>query len=122
MTAFIIRRSCQSSVISASTSSIVFAGVYAIGDPLEISVPADATQAEIAQAVQSSGSDSPSYQQYSKFVGNASHGDSGNSFVFNQPAIQSISQRSPATSESACVALSSASAIGSPSDSVAGSK
>lgn len=105
MTAFIIRRLCQSLVILALTSLIVFAGVYAIGDPIEILVPADATQAEIAQAVRSLGLDLPLYQQYLKFVGNALHGDLGNSFVFNQPAIQLILQRLPATLELACVAL-----------------
>lgn len=105
MTAFIIRRLCQSLVILALTSLIVFAGVYAIGDPIEILVPADATQAEIAQAVQSLGLDLPLYQQYLKFVGNALHGDLGNSFVFNQPAIQLILQRLPATLELACVEL-----------------
>lgn len=112
MTAFIIRRLCQSLVILALTSLIVFAGVYAIGDPIEILVPADATQAEIAQAVQSLGLDLPLYQQYLKFVGNALHGDLGNSFVFNQPAIQLILQRLPATLELACVALLLALAIG----------
>lgn len=122
MTAFIIRRLCQSLVILALTSLIVFAGVYAIGDPIEILVPADATQAEIAQAVQSLGLDLPLYQQYLKFVGNALHGDLGNSFVFNQPAIQLILQRLPATLELACVALLLALAIGLPLGLVAGLK
>lgn len=122
MTAFIIRRLCQSLVILALTSLIVFAGVYAIGDPIEILVPADATQAEIAQAVRSLGLDLPLYQQYLKFVGNALHGDLGNSFVFNQPAIQLILQRLPATLELACVALLLALAIGLPLGLVAGLK
>lgn len=122
MTAFIIRRLCQSLAILALTSLIVFAGVYAIGDPIEILVPADATQAEIAQAVQSLGLDLPLYQQYLKFVGNALHGDLGNSFVFNQPAIQLILQRLPATLELACVALLLALAIGLPLGLVAGLK
>lgn len=122
MTAFIIRRLCQSLVILALTSLIVFAGVYAIGDPIEILVPADATQAEIAQAVQSLGLDLPLYQQYLKFVGNALHGDLGNSFVFNLPAIQLILQRLPATLELACVALLLALAIGLPLGLVAGLK
>lgn len=122
MTTFIIRRLCQSLVILALTSLIVFAGVYAIGDPIEILVPADATQAEIAQAVQSLGLDLPLYQQYLKFVGNALHGDLGNSFVFNQPAIQLILQRLPATLELACVALLLALAIGLPLGLVAGLK
>jgi len=122
MTAFIIRRLCQSMVILAITSLIVFAGVYAIGDPIEILVPADATPAEIAQAVQSLGLDLPLYQQYLKFVANALHGDLGNSFVFNQPAIQLILQRLPATLELACVALLLALAIGLPLGLVAGLK
>ncbi|KAF1023713.1 MAG: Dipeptide transport system permease protein DppB [Paracidovorax wautersii] len=122
MTAFIIRRLCQSVVILALTSLIVFAGVYAIGDPIEILVPADASQADIAQAVQSLGLDLPLHQQYLKFVGNALHGDLGNSFVFNQPAIQLILQRLPATLELACVALLLALVIGLPLGLVAGLK
>lgn len=122
MTAFIIRRLCQSAVILALTSLIVFAGVYAIGDPIEILVPADASQADIAQAVQSLGLDLPLHLQYLKFVGNALHGDLGNSFVFNQPAIQLILQRLPATLELACVALLLALVIGLPLGLVAGLK
>ncbi|KQX26553.1 ABC transporter permease [Variovorax sp. Root434] len=120
MTAFIIRRLCQSLVILVLTSLIVFAGVYAIGDPIEILVPADASQAEIAQAVQSLGLDLPLHLQYLKFVGNALQGDLGNSFVFNQPAIQLILQRLPATLELACVALLLALLIGLPLGLVAG--
>jgi len=122
MTAFIIRRLCQSVVILALTSLIVFAGVYAIGDPIEILVPADASQAEIAQAVASLGLDLPLYQQYLKFVGNALHGDLGRSFVYNQPAIQLILQRLPATLELAFVALLLALVIGLPLGLVAGLK
>ncbi|MBB1225832.1 ABC transporter permease, partial [Klebsiella pneumoniae] len=84
---------------------IVFAGVYAIGDPTEILVPAAATQAEIAQAVQSLGLDLPLYQQYLKFVGNALHGDLGTSFVHGIPAIELIVQRIPATFELVIVAI-----------------
>ncbi|CAM3440666.1 ABC transporter permease [Paracidovorax anthurii] len=122
MTAFIIRRLCQSLVILVLTSLIVFAGVYAIGDPIEILVPADASQAEIAQAVHSLGLDLPLHQQYLKFVGNALQGDLGHSFVFNQPAIQLILQRLPATLELAFVALLLALLVGLPLGLVAGLK
>ncbi|MDQ0023837.1 peptide/nickel transport system permease protein [Variovorax paradoxus] len=122
MTAFIIRRLCQSLVILVVTSLIVFAGVYAIGDPIEILVPADASQAEIAQAVQSLGLDLPLHGQYLKFVANALQGDLGNSFVFNQPAIQLILQRLPATLELAFVALLLALLVGLPLGLVAGLK
>ena len=122
MMAFIIRRFIQSLVVLLFTSVIVFLGVYAIGDPIEILVPADATQAEIAQAVHSLGLDLPLYQQYLKFLGNALHGDLGTSFVFNQPSIQLILQRLPATLELACVALLLSLVIGLPLGLLAGLK
>lgn len=122
MTAFIIRRLCQSIVILVLTSLIVFVGVYAIGDPIQILVPADATQAEIEQAVRSLGLDLPLYQQYLHFVNHALHGDLGTSFVFNQPAIQLILQRLPATLELACMAVVLALLIGLPLGLAAGLK
>lgn len=99
MTAFIIRRLCQSLVILALTSLIVFAGVYAIGDPIEILVPADATQAEIAQAVQSLGLDLPLYQQFWNYLVKIAHGDLGNSVLTAKPIIQDIATYFPATIE-----------------------
>jgi len=114
MTSFIIRRLCQSIVILILTSLIVFAGVYAIGDPIQILIPADATQAEIAQAVHSLGLDQPLYRQYLQFVSHTLHGDLGTSFVFNQPAIQLILQRLPATLELVCIAVVLALIIGLP--------
>jgi peptide/nickel transport system permease protein len=122
MMAFIIRRFIQSLAVLLCTSLIVFLGVYAIGDPIEILVPADATQAEIAQAVQSLGLDLPLHEQYLKFLGNALHGDLGTSFVFNQPSIQLILQRLPATLELACVALLLSLLIGLPLGLLAGLK
>jgi len=55
-------------------------------------------------------------------VGNALQGDLGNSFVFNQPAIQLILQRLPATLELAFVALLLALLVGLPLGLVAGLK
>ncbi|MDR6376142.1 ABC transporter permease [Paraburkholderia caledonica] len=105
MIAFIIRRLLQSVGVLLLTSVLVFCGVFAIGDPIEILVPADASPAEIAQAVHSLGLDQPLWQQYLHFVGHALHGDLGRSFVFNQPSIQLILERLPATLELAFVAL-----------------
>lgn len=105
MTVFIIRRLVQSAFVLLVTSVLVFLGVYAIGNPIEILVPADASQAEIAQAVRSLGLDQPLWQQYLTFLGNALHGDLGRSFVFNQPSISLIFERLPATLELALIAL-----------------
>jgi len=114
MTVFIIRRLVQSAFVLLVTSVLVFLGVYAIGNPIEILVPADASQAEIAQAVQSLGLDRPLWEQYLTFLGNALHGDLGRSFVFNQPSISLIFERLPATLELAFIALLLSLVIGIP--------
>jgi len=114
MTVFIIRRLVQSGFVLLVTSILVFLGVYAIGNPIEILVPADASQAEIAQAVQSLGLDRPLWQQYLTFLGNALHGDLGRSFVFNQPSISLIFERLPATLELAFIALMLSLVVGIP--------
>ncbi|WP_026873681.1 ABC transporter permease [Inquilinus limosus] len=114
MTVFIIRRLVQSAFVLLVTSVLVFLGVYAIGNPIEILVPADASQAEIAQAIQSLGLDRPLWEQYLTFLGNALHGDLGRSFVFNQPSISLIFERLPATLELAFIALLLSLVIGIP--------
>lgn len=114
MTAFVIRRLFQALIVLFITSVIVFAGVYAIGDPLEILLPADATMAERAQVTQSLGLDKPLIIQYGHFLWNALHGDLGTSFVYNQPSVSVILQRLPATLELAFCALIMALLIGIP--------
>jgi peptide/nickel transport system permease protein len=122
MIGFIIHRFVQSAGILMLTSVLVFCGVFAIGDPIQILVPADASPAEIAQAVHSLGLDQPMWRQYMLFVEHALHGDLGRSFVFNQPSIQLIMERLPATLELAVVALVMALMIGLPLGLLAGMK
>ncbi|WP_031357317.1 ABC transporter permease [Caballeronia sordidicola] len=122
MIGFIIHRFVQSAGILMLTSVLVFCGVFAIGDPIQILVPADASPAEIAQAVHSLGLDQPMWKQYLLFVEHALHGDLGRSFVFNQPSIQLIMERLPATLELAIVALVMALMIGLPLGLLAGMK
>jgi len=93
---------------------IVFAGVYAIGDPLEILLPADATMAERLQVTRSLGLDRPLIVQYGYFLLNLLQGDLGTSFVYNQPSVSIIFQRLPATLELAFCALILAILIGIP--------
>lgn len=114
MTAFIIRRCLQAVVVLFATSVIVFAGIYAIGDPLEILLPPDATIAERAQVTAALGLDRPLFVQYGHFLLNALQGDLGTSFVYNQPSISVILGRLPATLELAFCALVLAIVIGIP--------
>ncbi|WP_186268968.1 ABC transporter permease [Burkholderia gladioli] len=120
MTAFILRRIVQSAGVLLLTSVLVFCGVYAIGDPIAILVPADASPAEIAEATRALGLDQPLWHQYLHFVARALHGDLGRSFVFDEPSIRLIFERLPATLELGFVALVLALGIGLPLGLLAG--
>jgi peptide/nickel transport system permease protein len=62
------------------------------------------------------------WEQYWIFLTNALHGNLGNSFVFNEPALKLILQRMPATLELACGALLMAILLGIPLGMIAGIK
>lgn len=114
MIVFVLRRLIQTVLVLLLTSVIVFLGVYAIGDPLEILLPADATMAMREQVAASLRLDQPLPVQYFNFLTSALQGDLGNSFVFNRPALDVIFQRLPATLELTIVALVLSLLIGMP--------
>ncbi len=122
MTVFIIRRVVQSLMVLLVTSVLVFIGIYAIGNPVDILIPADASVAERDAAIQALGLDRPLIAQYWSFLVDALQGDLGRSFVFNQPAVSLIFQRLPATLELAFVALAIALILGIPLGLIAGLK
>ena len=122
MTVFILRRLMQSAVVLAVMSALVFISVFAIGNPVDILVNPQADQAEIARATAALGLDKPLWEQYLVFVGNALHGNLGNSFVFNEPSLKLIAQRMPATLELALSAMVLAVVLGLPLGLYAGLK
>jgi peptide/nickel transport system permease protein len=99
MTVYLLRRISQSFLVLIAMSMIVFVGVYAVGDPVEILISPDADQMERERAIQALGLDLPLWEQYGVFVWRALHGDLGRSFVYNEPALQLILQKMPATLE-----------------------
>lgn len=114
MTVFIIRRLLQSILVVLTMSVVVFMGIYAIGDPVDILIPDDATAAEREDARIALGLDRPLPTQYFTFLGNLLQGDLGTSFVYNIPSIELILQRLPATLELAFSALLIAVVLGIP--------
>lgn len=114
MTAFVIRRTLQAVLVLFLTAFIVFLGVYAIGDPLEILLPGDATEAERAQVAASLGLDLPLPMQFAHFLGDTLSGEFGRSFVYNRPTLDVIFQRFPATLELVVTALILSLVIGIP--------
>lgn len=105
MTVFIIQRSIQSIVVLFVVSILVFVGVYAIGNPIDLLIDSRATQAEIERVTRNLGLDRPVWEQYFVFLGAVFKGDFGDSFIYNEPAIRLILQRLPATLELALTAM-----------------
>jgi len=114
MLAFCVRRLAQSIAVLFVMSLLVFAGVYAVGNPVDILINPQADQAEIARTTAALGLDAPLPEQYLVFLGRAATGDLGTSFAFNAPAIGLILERMPATLELATAAMLIAVALGIP--------
>jgi len=111
---YIVRRVLQGFAVLAAMSLLVFAGVYAIGNPVDILVNPHADQREIARATAALGLDRPLVEQYFAFIRNAASGNLGLSFAFNVPAIGLILERMPATLELAIAAMLIAVLLGVP--------
>src|SRR2546425_968291 len=111
---YVLRRLLQSLAVLAVMSLLVFAGVYAVGNPMDILVNPQSDQDEIARATAALGLDRPLLEQYFIFIKHASTGDLGRSFAFNVPAIGLILERMPATLELASAAMLIAVLLGIP--------
>ncbi len=120
MLAFLLRRIGQSAFVMIAMALLVFVGVYALGNPIDILINPEADQLEREQAVVRLGLDKPLWQQFWIFVTSAATGDLGKSFVHGVPAIDLIVSRMPATMELAMVALLLSIGLGIPLGLIAG--
>lgn len=111
---FILRRCLQALNVLVVMSLLVFAGVYAIGSPLDLLVDPQATTEDLARAAAALGLDQPVWVQYGRFLSRALGGDLGDSFIHGSPAIGLILARLPATLELAVVAMLIAVGLGIP--------
>ncbi|MFZ6654687.1 ABC transporter permease [Undibacterium sp. TJN19] len=120
MPGFVLRRLLQSLAVLLVMSVLVFAGVYAIGNPIDILLSPDADQAERVRVIAAFGLDQSLPQQYWLFLKNALSGDMGRSFVYATPALGLIMERMPATLELAVFAIVIAIVLGIPLGLLAG--
>ena len=105
MKAYLLRRLGQTAFVLFITSTLVFGGLYLVGDPVEMLVNPSADQEEKARAAAALGLDKPVLEQYWLFLKGAAKGDLGKSFVFGRPALEVILERMPATLELAFLAM-----------------
>jgi peptide/nickel transport system permease protein len=114
MLVFIIRRSLQSIAVLFAMSLLVFIGVYAIGNPIDILINPQADQIDRERAIHALGLDRPLWAQYASFLEGALSGDLGRSFVHSTSALGLILERMPATMELALSAMLIAVVLGIP--------
>ena len=114
MLGYIIQRLIQAGFVMLAMSLLVFLGVYAIGNPIDVLISPDATQ-DIRQAtIRHYGLDQPLWRQYLAFLGRLLQGDLGRSFVLNIPVLQLVLSRLPATLELALASVLIGAFIGIP--------
>ena len=115
MLGFVIQRLLQAFVVMLVISALVFVGVYAIGNPIDVLISPDADQhirehgdprlrprsAAVAAIFRASSAGSCA-------------GDFGRSFVFNMPVLDLILSRLPATLELTLAAVIGATLLGVP--------
>ena len=114
MLAFVIQRLLQALVVMLVISALVFIGVYAVGNPIDVMISPDATQQIREQAIRAYGFDQPLWRQYFTFLERLATGDFGRSFVYNTPVLGLILSRLPATLEITLAAVIGATLIGIP--------
>jgi peptide/nickel transport system permease protein len=105
MIVYLIRRLGQAALVVVVMATLVFLAMYAVGNPVDILAPQDATEADRELIAKRLGLDRSLWEQFFIFAKNALQGDLGKSFVYNEPTLTLILQRLPATLELALVAL-----------------
>ena len=95
-------------------SALVFVGVYAVGNPIDVMIAPDVTQEIREQTIRAYGFDKPLWHQYGIFLQRLATGDFGRSFVYNMPVLDLILSRLPATAEITLAAVLGATLLGVP--------
>jgi peptide/nickel transport system permease protein len=114
MVGFLLQRLLQAAVVMLAISVLVFVGVFAVGNPIDVLISPDATQQIREETIARYGFDQPLWRQYLGFLGRLVQGDLGRSFVFNMPVLDLILSRLPATLELTLVAVLGATLLGVP--------
>jgi peptide/nickel transport system permease protein len=122
MLGFVIQRLLQAFVVMMVISFLVFLGVYAIGNPIDVLISPDADQRIREMVIRQYGLGLPLWQQYLGFLKRLFVGDFGRSFVFNMPVLELILSRLPATLELTLAAVLGATLLGVPLGMYAGYK
>jgi len=103
MLAFIIRRILQSVLVMLVVALVSFSLFRFVGDPISSMVGQEASIADRAALRDALGLNDPFLMQFARFVGDALQGNFGISYRLQQPVMELIMSRLPATLELALV-------------------
>ena len=84
---------------------VVFSMMFLSGDPVLLLMPPDASREEIAAFSKQMGFDQPFLVQFANFAGKLALGDFGMSWRFQEPALNVVLEKLPATIELAVASL-----------------
>jgi peptide/nickel transport system permease protein len=106
MGTYLLRRLVGTIPVMVLISLLVFLLIQAApGDPTLMLLGEDSTAEDIAQARERWGLDQPIYVQYVKFFMSAAQGNLGRSFKYDEPVLDVIVSRIPATLELAAASV-----------------
>ena len=105
MLGYLLRRLAQGAVSVIGASIVIFVVSRLSGDPIVLLLPTEAPPALIEQVRADMGLAEPIWTQYLIFAGKALGGDFGQSYRWQQPALELVLERLPATIELALAAL-----------------
>ena len=105
MIRYVLGRLLYAAAVIVGVSLAVFFLVRLGGDPTALFLPPESSAQEIARVRKLMGFDRPLWEQYLDFAWKALHGDFGRSLRYQQPAMQLVLERMPATLQLAAAAL-----------------
>lgn len=97
MALFIAKRVARLIIIVVGALTIMFLLQRLSGDPITVMLPDLANEQQAIELREDLGLDRPLYVQYGRFMGGALTGDMGTSYIQNQPVLEIVLERLPAT-------------------------
>src|SRR5688572_19552393 len=96
---YIARRAIAALLVVWAAVTAVFFLTRLSGDPAALLIDPNATAEQYETLRRHFGLDQPVLVQYARFLMGVTRGDLGDSFLYNEPAINIIVKRLPATAE-----------------------
>ena len=105
MRKYLVKRFFESVIALFGITLVVFLVLNLAGDPVELLLPPSASREDIEIMREEMGFNDPIIIQYGRFLKGAVVGDFGMSYNYNEPAMQIVLERIPATIKLAGAAL-----------------